>query len=47
VKSILVSGLDRQPMLELVPSRNPVEHENIRGANYYAGTDKAREAGGC
>jgi transposase len=47
VKSILVSGLDRQPMLELVPPRNPVEHENIRGANYYAGTDKAREAGGC
>jgi len=47
VKSILASGLDRQAPLELVPPRNPVDHENIRGANYYAGTDKAREVGGC
>jgi transposase len=47
VKSILASGLDRQAPLELVPPRNPVDHENIRGAHYYAGTDKAREVGGC
>jgi transposase len=47
VKSILASGLDRQPSLELVPPRNPVDHGNIRGAHYYAGTDKAREVGGC
>jgi hypothetical protein len=47
VKSILASGLDRQRLLELVPPRNPVEHDNIRGASYYAGTDKAQEVSGC
>jgi transposase len=36
VKSILASGLDRQPLPELVAPGPPVEHANIRGAGYYA-----------
>jgi hypothetical protein len=35
LKSILASGLDRQPLDESAPERTPVEHSNIRGADYY------------
>jgi len=36
VKSILKSGLDRRPLAELQEEETkPVQHENIRGAQYY------------
>ena len=43
VKSILASGLDRQPLPQLVAPGPPVEHANIRGAEYYAGGAKPAE----
>jgi transposase len=43
VKSILASGLDRQPLPQLVAPGPPLEHANIRGAEYYAGSDKPVE----
>jgi transposase len=36
VRSILASGLDQQPLPQLVPADSQVEHDNIRGADYYA-----------
>lgn len=45
VKSMLKSGLDRQPLPELVPAPSPVAHENLRGPDYYASHRK--EAGQC
>jgi transposase len=38
VKSILERGLDRQNVIESAPLAAPVEHANIRGAAYYAGS---------
>ena len=38
VKSILARGLDRQNVIEPAPLAPPVEHPNIRGAAYYAGS---------
>jgi len=38
VKSILARGLDRQNMVEPATLAPPVEHANIRGADYYAGS---------
>jgi len=38
VKSILERGLDRQNVTESVTLLPPVEHGNIRGAAYYAGS---------
>ena len=38
VKSILARGLDRQNVIESAPLAPPVEHPNIRGAAYYAGS---------
>ena len=35
LKSMLASGLDHQPLDESEPERTPVEHDNIRGADYY------------
>jgi len=35
LKSILASGLDRQPLEESPPENAPVEHNNIRGAEYF------------
>jgi len=35
LKSILASGLDRQPLEGSPPEPAPVEHPNIRGADYY------------
>ena len=36
VKSILASGLDRMPVEEPEEPAPVVEHENLRGASYYA-----------
>lgn len=47
VKSILERGLDRQPLPDLVPPHNPVEHENVRGADYYAQTQNVQEVEQC
>lgn len=35
VKSILEKELDRQPLPEASPDRQPIVHENIRGRGYY------------
>lgn len=45
VRSILVSGLDQQPLPQLVPAPAPVEHDNIRGADYYAAPAAGEVAG--
>ena len=37
VKSILAEGLDRVPLAQKEPLPPPPEHENLRGAAYYAG----------
>jgi transposase len=44
VRSILATGLDRQSLPQLVVPSTPVEHDNIRGADYYAapGASQAR-----
>lgn len=39
VKSILQNGLDRIPLEEESALALPLTHENLRGADYYAGTD--------
>jgi transposase len=45
VRSILTTGLDRQPLPQLMPGTPPVEHENIRGADYYAAPGAEEVAG--
>ena len=35
LKSMLAHGLDRQPLDESPPERAPVNHTNIRGAQYF------------
>jgi len=45
VRSILTTGLDRQPLPKLVSAAPPVEHENIRGADYYAAPGAEEVAG--
>jgi hypothetical protein len=35
VKSILSTGLDRQPQPELPLDRPPIQHPNIRGTDYF------------
>jgi len=45
VKSMLMRGLDRQALPELV-TRPPVEHANIRGAEYYSLTGSVEEVAG-
>jgi transposase len=35
VKSILETGLDKQPQQVELPSVEPIKHNNIRGGNYY------------
>ena len=43
---LLAAGLDRQPLPQLVAPDPPVEHANIRGAEYYADAVKpAQEVG--
>ena len=47
VKSILASGLDQEPLPQLIV-RPPVEHANIRGADYYGDSaQSAKGVGGC
>jgi len=41
VKSMLVRGLDRQP-LEAPTPRPPLEHDNLRGAAYFDPSDTPR-----
>ena len=43
VKSILAENLDRLPLPEDSPAPPPPDHNNLRGADYYAG----EEVGGC
>jgi hypothetical protein len=45
VRSILTSGLDQQPLPQLVAAAPPVEHDNIRGADYYTAPDSEEVAG--
>ena len=47
VKSMLQSGLDRQPLPELLLMPSPVRHENLRGPGYYAAEKTRREVGQC
>ena len=42
---MLMRGLDRQALPELV-TRPPVEHANIRGAEYYSLTGSVEEVAG-
>jgi len=42
VKSILACGLDRQPLPEATPSYPPIQHPNIRGADYYGSSSQPR-----
>jgi len=35
IESILKKGLDRRPLPEPAPTQEPVQHENVRGADYY------------
>ncbi len=39
MRSILKNGLEKQPLLITEPNPTPIDHENIRGADYY----KAKE----
>lgn len=45
VKSILAEGLDRLPLPGAEPAPPPPDHDNLRGAGYYA--DNEEEAGRC
>jgi transposase len=45
VKSILKTGLDRQPALDLPPDRPPIQHANIRGTDYF--NDPQEEQPSC
>ncbi|HEV2136344.1 MAG TPA: hypothetical protein VGR47_19105 [Terracidiphilus sp.] len=47
VESMLKSGQDKDPLPELVPIPFPVQHENLRGPDYYAATETRREVGQC
>jgi transposase len=47
VKSMLQSGLDRQPLPELVLMPSPVAHKNLRGPDYYAARETRQEVGQC
>jgi transposase len=47
VKSMLESGLDRQPLPELLLMPSPVTHESLRGPGYYAAQQTRREVGQC
>jgi hypothetical protein len=41
VKSILAEGLDRVPIATASRAPAPPEHENLRGAGYYADEKEA------
>jgi transposase len=45
VKSMLKSGQDSDPLPEMVPIPFPVQHENLRGPDYYAAAEARRESG--
>ncbi len=35
IESILKKGLDRRPLPQPTPAKEPVHHDNVRGAHYY------------
>jgi transposase len=45
IESILKSGLDTQPLPQRSPEKPPVEHDNIRGPEYYS--QAAQEGKSC
>lgn len=47
VKSILKAGLDRQPLPQPAPDLSPIEHRNVRGADYYRQPRDEREEQPC
>ena len=47
VKSILAENLDRLPLPDTDPAPPPPNHDNLRGADYYAEAETAEEAEGC
>jgi transposase len=47
VKSMLQSGRDRAPLPELIEFPAPLQHENLRGADYYRTTQSGEEACSC
>jgi transposase len=44
VKSVLAQNLDRAPLPATSPAPAPTEHENLRGAGYYADDNTEKEA---
>ncbi len=44
IESILKSGLDTQPLPQRMPEKPPVEHDNIRGPEYYSQTVQEEES---
>ena len=44
IESILKSGLDKQPLPQRSPEKPPVEHDNIRGPQYYSQTTQEEES---
>lgn len=43
IESILKSGLDKQPLPQRAPEKPPVEHDNIRGPEYYSQAVQEKE----
>ena len=46
LESILKNDLDQQPLPEPEPECRAIDHDNIRGADYYTGGQMALEEGG-
>jgi len=44
IKSMLQTGLDRQPLLNLLPAPPVIRHLNVRGADYYQQPSNKEEA---
>ena len=44
-QSILKNGLDREPEPQALPARPPIEHANVRGAQYFEGEKGASHVG--
>ena len=45
IQSILKTGLDRQAEPQPLPERSPIEHANVRGAEYFEGEKGASHVG--
>ena len=44
IASILQNGIDRHPLDQDPPAQPPIQHENIRGSDYYQDSQPAQEA---